>query len=97
MIENNNWFEIKDCLPEQGEEVLFFNKEWIDEDFNPTGTRTGFYNDDDFITAHYWNEQDCYVTIAHWICDDSNEYSDELKKSIDPTHWKKLNNEPPTL
>lgn len=29
---------------------------WIDEDFNPNGTRVGFLGDDGFISAE-WNDE----------------------------------------
>ena len=94
-LHNNGWIKIEDQLPPDGEEVLFFNEKWICEDFNPFGTRIGFLNNEDYVSAHYWSYQDSYETIAHWICDDSNEFSEEIKNSIDPTHWKLINGKPP--
>ena len=47
---DNNWIDIKERPLEFGEEVIGYNKAWIDEDFNPNGTRIGFlfdYGDDE--------------------------------------------------
>ncbi|WP_333661566.1 DUF551 domain-containing protein [Chishuiella changwenlii] len=92
---NNGWIKIEDQLPEESIEVLFFNEKWINEDYNPFGTRIGFYNNEDFITAYYWNYQDTYITISHNECDDDDGFSDEIKNSIEPTHWKYVNDKPP--
>ena len=34
-----------------GQEVIGYNKEWVEEDFNPSGTRIGFLSDIGFISA----------------------------------------------
>ena len=47
-----------------GEEVIAFNEKWIDEDFNPNGTRVGFMQDDGFVSATWNDEQDCYDTCS---------------------------------
>ena len=47
-----------------GQEVIGYNKEWVHEDFNPSGTRVGFLNDIGFISAKWVNEQDCYTTCS---------------------------------
>ena len=47
-----------------GQEVLGYNKEWVHEDFNPSGTRIGFLNDIGFISAKWVNDQDCYSTCS---------------------------------
>ena len=44
------------------QEVIGYNKEWIHEDFNPSGTRIGFLNDNGFTSAKWVNDQDCYAT-----------------------------------
>lgn len=43
--ETNGWISIKDRPLEFGEEVIGYNPAWIDEDFNPNGTRIGFLSD----------------------------------------------------
>ena len=47
-----------------GQEVIGYNKEWVHEDFNPSGTRIGFLNDIGFISAKWVNDQDCYATCS---------------------------------
>lgn len=44
------------------QEVIGYNKEWVDEDFNPSGTRVGFLTDTGFFSAKWVNDQDCYAT-----------------------------------
>lgn len=40
------WNKVSEKEISFGEEVIAFNKKWIDEDFNPNGTRVGFIQDD---------------------------------------------------
>ena len=47
-----------------GQEVIGYNKEWVHEDFNPSGTRVGFLNDIGFISAKWVDDQDCYATCS---------------------------------
>lgn len=47
-----------------GQEVIGYNKEWVHEDFNPSGTRIGFLNDIGFISAKWVNDHDCYTTCS---------------------------------
>lgn len=47
-----------------GQEVIGYNKAWVHEDFNPSGTRIGFLNDIGFISAKWVNDQDCYATCS---------------------------------
>lgn len=64
---------------------------WVDEDFNPKGIRIGFWNGgDDFKSAHWWDYQDCYITISHCDCDDNSLFSDRIKNSIEPELWISL-------
>lgn len=75
-------------LPPVGVEVIAFNHKWINEDFNPKGTRVGFRTSNgDFISAYWWDYQDSYITIADWICRDNPEFSEELANSIIPEYW----------
>lgn len=80
-----NWKKYKEEKPPEGEEVLAYHPSWIDEDFNPRGIRIGFWNGgDDFKSAHWWDYQDCYITISHCDCDDNSLFSDRMKNSIKP-------------
>lgn len=71
---NNVWFSTNDKLPPDGTPVIFYHREWIDEDFNPHGQREGFYNgndEDTDWTSAAWNAcQDCWMTVyikpSHW-------------------------------
>ena len=57
-----NWILTKENPLEYGIEVIGFHPDWIDEDFNPKGTRIGFLLGDEFISAEWNNDQDCYDT-----------------------------------
>ena len=50
-------------LPD-GQEVIGYNKEWVHEDFNPSGTRIGFLSDIGFHSAKWVNDQDRYTTCS---------------------------------
>ena len=39
-------------------------EEWVEEDFNPSGTRVGFLTDTGFISAKWDNDQDFYCTVS---------------------------------
>jgi len=91
------WSRVQDETPEYGLEVLCFNEKWVDEDFNPNGTRVGFLNGDDtWITAFYWSYQDTYMTVCkteqHF-----EDWDDELKESTDPTHWLSIPDSPKVI
>lgn len=91
---NNGWTKIEEKLPEQGLEVLCFNKNWICEDFNPNGTRIGFLNgDNEFTTAHWWAYQDTYMTISKYDCKDEI-FSENIKNNTEPTHWRSIEKPP---
>lgn len=42
-------------------ELLAFNEEWIDQDFNPTGVRIGILLEDGFTSALWESENDTYT------------------------------------
>lgn len=84
------WISIEDELPKEGEEVLLFNEKWKDEDYNPRGLRIGFLGADGFISAHWWNYQDCYMTISKNECEGNSAYSKEIQEITEPTHWRPI-------
>lgn len=87
-----NWKKYKQEKPPIGEDVLAYHPDWINEDFNPRGIRIGFSLDDgDFVSAHWWDYQDCYMTISHSNCDDNTSFSDKIKSCIEPELWISLN------
>lgn len=96
MQEQDNWTSVDDKLPDNGVEVLCFNKEWIDLDFNPNGTRVGFLNgSNEFTTAFWWDYQDTYVTVSKLYCDSDNEFfGEKIKNNTEPTHWHQLPTSP---
>lgn len=52
----------KPLQQEDAFEVIGFHQDWIDEDFNPNGTRVGFIGGDGtFISARWSDYQDCYT------------------------------------
>jgi hypothetical protein len=84
----NNWQKIEgNNLPDLGVEVICFNKEWIDQDFNPNGTRIGFRLDDGFVTAYWWDYQDTYMTISKEECIENPAFSKQIQDNTEPTHF----------
>ena len=62
------WINYKEEKPPFVVEVIAYHHKWVDEDFNPNGTRVGFLSDEDFISAFWWDYQDCYETISKLHC-----------------------------
>lgn len=70
----DNWKPINSFDPNNQQPTLLFNREWIDEDFNPNGVVEGFMGGEGHFIAAVWNDcQDCYET-----------------ENITPTHWQPL-------
>ena len=88
----DDWIKYtENFLPPVGEEVIAYNHKWINEDFNPRGFRVGFRNDEnDFISAYWWDYQDDYIAIAEWKCKDNPGFSKELAENIFPEYWMKI-------
>lgn len=95
------WNKVSEKELPHGEEVIAFNKKWIDEDFNPNGTRVGFLGDDGFISAEWNDEWDEYV--MHY--EEGDDYDDVPASMLDerhmkfakpnmPTHWIKMPTHP---
>lgn len=92
------WHKFSEELPPHGVPVIAYHHLWVNEDFNPMGIREGFLMDNlaadadackyDFCSAHWWDYQDCYMTISKAeIAGHEQEYSDEIKESIIPEYW----------
>ena len=63
--ESGVWIKIDADHPlPYGQEVIGYNKAWVHEDFNPSGTRVGFLNDIGFISAKWVNDLDRYTTCS---------------------------------
>lgn len=87
------WKDITKEKPENGMEIICFNSNWIDEDFNPNGTRIGFLNgDNEFTTAYWWDYQDCYMTICKSEVYGNEAFSKHTQENTEPTHWMAIPN-----
>ena len=78
----NRYINYQEQKPPFGVEVIAYHHKWVDEDFNPNGTRIGFLSDDGFISAFWWDEQDCYETISKQHCESNKDF---FKRHIDNT------------
>lgn len=79
----------KQSLPPTGVEVLAYNSKWINEDFNPKGIRVGFRDgDDEFISAHWWDYEDAYITISKSICENSPYFFQRFIDNTEPEYWR---------
>lgn len=58
------WQKVSEKMPEMGVEVIGYNQDWVDEDFNPNGTRVCFYDDTGWYSAKWNNDQDSYSTVG---------------------------------
>jgi hypothetical protein len=58
------WKEVKSGNVPEGETLIGYSKEWIDEDFNPRGTRECFkiQGGEEWISAKWNDYHDCYDT-----------------------------------
>lgn len=65
------WDDIKNA-PKDGMPVMIWHKDWMDEDFNPTGTIEGFFHEDYGWVGAMWNG--CQDT---W----------DRKDFLEPTHF----------
>lgn len=82
------WVSMKDKKPEEGVEVIAYHHKWVNEDFNPNGTRVGFLNGNgEFTSAYWWNYQDCYQTINSSICLEDKEFFKNLIDNTEPEFW----------
>lgn len=82
------WKKYADEKPKEGVEVIAYNKAWINEDFNPNGTRVGFLNGDgEFTSAYWWDYQDCYETINKSRCEDNKEFYSRHIDNTEPEFW----------
>lgn len=88
-----NWVKYeKESLPPCGIEVLAYNSKWVDIDFNPKGIRIGFLSEDGFISAYWWDYQDCYITISKSICKDNKDFYINAIDNTEPEYWMEIPN-----
>ena len=83
----NLWINYKEKEPPFGVEVIAYHHKWVDEDFNPNGTRIGFLSDDGFISAFWWDEQDCYETISKQHCESNRDFYRSHIDNTEPEFW----------
>lgn len=82
------WINYKEEKPPFGVEVIAYHHKWVDEDFNPNGTRVGFLGGDGFISAFWWDYQDCYETISKLHCEcNKNFYRSHIINNTEPEFW----------
>lgn len=82
------WIKWSDKKPKEGIEVIGYNPKWIDEDFNPNGTRIGFMNGDlEFTSAYWWDYQDSYLTINKSTCNEDPNFYNKHIDNTEPMYW----------
>lgn len=88
---NKNWHKYSEELPPIGIEVIAYNHKWVNEDFNPNGTRVGFRTSDgDFTSAYWWDYQDDYIAISRNRCESSPEFFKNHLDRIEPEWWRPI-------
>lgn len=84
---NNMYINYQEQKPPFGVEVIAYHHKWVDEDFNPNGTRIGFLSNDGFISAFWWDEQDCYETISKQHCKSNKDFYVNHINNTEPEFW----------
>ena len=83
----NRYINYQEQKPPFGVEVIAYHHKWVDEDFNPNGTRIGFLSDEGFTSAFWWDEQDCYETISKEICESDEDFYKNHIDNTEPEFW----------
>ena len=83
----NRYINYQEQKPPFGVEVIAYHHKWVDEDFNPNGTRIGFLSDDEFISAAWLDEHDCYETISKLHCEDEENFFEDYIDNTEPEFW----------
>lgn len=76
------WVSIKDKLPDEGEYVLLYSKEWFHPDLNEDCIRFGFRDEDRWYST-IWNGDSDFGSWCHDPRDPNGYHSDKIV----PTHW----------
>ena len=84
---NNMYINYQEQKPKIGVEVIAYHHKWVDEDFNPNGTRIGFLSDDGFTSAYWWDYQDCYETINKSNCEANEDFYKSHIDNTEPEYW----------
>lgn len=83
----NRYINYQEQKPPFGVEVVAYHHKWVDEDFNPNGTRVGFLGDEGFISAFWWDYQDCYETISKLNCESNRDFYRSHIDNTEPEFW----------
>lgn len=83
----NRYINYQEQKPPFGVEVIAYHHKWVDEDFNPNGTRIGFLSDEGFTSAFWWDEQDCYETISKENCESDEDFYENHIDNTEPEFW----------
>ena len=83
----NRYINYQEQKPPFGVEVVAYHHKWVDEDFNPNGTRVGFLGGDGFISAFWWDYQDCYETISKPHCESDKDFYRSHIDNTEPEFW----------
>ena len=86
----NRYINYQEQKPPFGVEVVAYHHKWVDEDFNPTGTRVSFLGGDGFISAFWWDYQDCYETISKLHCESNKDFYRSHIDNTEPEFWAYL-------
>lgn len=84
------WYKVSEKTPEMGVEIIGYNQDWVDEDFNPNGTRVCFYDDTGWYSAKWSNDSDSYSTVGcmrSGCSEDNCEFINICNSKNGPTHW----------
>ena len=84
---NNMYINYQEQKPPIGVEVIAYHHKWVDEAFNPNGTRIGFLLYDGFLSAFWWDEQDCYETISKQHCESNKDFYANHIDNTEPEFW----------
>ena len=83
----NRYINYQEQKPPIGVEVIAYHHKWVDEDFNPNGTRIGFLSDNGFTSAYWWDYQDCYETINKSNCEANEDFYRSHIDNTEPEYW----------
>ena len=83
----NRYINYQEQKPPFGVEVIAYHHKWVDEDFNPNGTRVGSLSDEGFISAFWWDYQDCYETISKQHCESNRDFYRSHLDNTEPEFW----------
>lgn len=81
-----HFIKYSDEQPPIGVEVLAFNKAWKEDEFDSTGLRVGYRDEEDnFIHTSWDNDQDCWSNISSEDIDSTDEYV--KNEAVLPEYW----------